>query len=57
VPVDVIHLHAEFEQLNSEALPGKQNELGQIIEQAEVWLNANTLYRCYLLYGEAQPIS
>lgn len=43
-PVDVIRLQAEFEQVEAEALKlGKQNELGQIVEQAGgVGLNANT---------------
>lgn len=44
-PADVvIRLQAEFEQVEAEALKlGKQNELGQIVEQAGgVGLNANT---------------
>ena len=43
-PVAVIRLQAEFERVEAEALKlGKQNELGQIVEQAGgVGLNANT---------------
>ena len=43
-PVAVIRLQAEFEQVEAESLKlGKQNELGQIVEQAGgVGLNANT---------------